>query len=443
MSEKKRRGKKEILILEEHSSVPAAPERFPDRIPAENGKKNNGGKKDRSFRRGVWTGIGGTLAVILVFTLVIPGFLSSSGSSSRVLDFRTAAKINTLSRYIEEHYYKDVKTEDLQDSLYKGLFSDLDEYSEYFTPEEFRQYYSSTITGSFAGIGAVLTQDKKTRKVYVYYVYGNTPAKKAGLKKDDEIVKADGYTAADTSLDQFVTRLRGKKGSKVRVTVYRKSTGKTFTKEIVRDTIETPTISGRMYDKTTAYLYISSFTDKTGKQFEEKIRKLQAKGMKKLVIDLRNNGGGSVDASVKCLDRILPKGLCVYTLDKNGKKTVYNSTDKETLRIPIVILVNGNTASASEIFTGAMKDRKAATVIGTKTYGKGIVQTVQGLQDGSGVKLTTMRYYTPNGVCIQGKGIQPDITLKYKFTGSEKDAYSLKYDNQFQRALKVLQKNGS
>lgn len=422
-------------------SVPASPVSVRDKGTGNSGKK----KRDKSFQRGVWTGIGGTLAVILVFAFVIPGFLSSSGtfsghSSSRVLDSATAEKINTLSQYIEDHYYKDVKTEDLQESLYKGLFSDLDEYSEYFTPKEFKQYYSNTISGSFAGIGAVLTQDEKSKRVYVYYVYRNTPAKKAGLQKGDEIVKADGYTAADTTLDKFVTRLHGKKGTKVNVTVYRKTTDKTFTKSITRDNIETPTVSGRMYDKTTAYVYISSFTDNTGKQFDRQIDRLKEKGMKKLVIDLRNNGGGSVEASVKCLDRILPKGLCVYTKDKNGKKTVYNSTDKETLDIPIAILVNENTASASEIFTGAMKDRKAAVIVGTKTYGKGIVQTVQELRDGSGVKLTTMRYYTPNGVCIQGKGIKPDVTLKYKFTGSKKDSYSLRYDNQFQKAVEILKR---
>lgn len=205
------------------------------------------------------------------------------------------------------------------------------------------------------------------------------------------------------------------------------------------DCVSTLEASENALSSQTGYIQVTEFTDHTAEQFAEAVKTLQEENMTSLIIDVRSNPGGMLTAVCDMLDQILPEGLMVYTEDRNGNREEYRSTDDEVLDLPIAVLVNGSSASASEIFAGAIQDRGAGTLIGTTTYGKGVVQSIMQLKDGSAFKITTMKYFTPNGVCIQGIGIDPDVEIEYEFTGPEDAEYSVEYDNQIQKALEVLQ----
>ena len=394
-------------------------------------------KKNRRFLKGFLAGI----IVTAVVTVAVPGIVSTvAGSGGNVLNRATISKINVLSNFIQSSYYEDVDTDSLQEGMYQGLFDNLDQYSRYYTAEEYKELYETTLSGSYCGIGASLQQDEKTKAISIIHVYEGSPAEKAGLKKDDVIVKADKYEAADMELTEFIKHIRGDEGSKVHLKIYRASAEDYLEMDVTREKLDLPTVSNDMLEGKTGYIRVTEFTDKTPAQFESALSDLQKKGMKALVVDLRSNPGGLLTSVCEMLDDILPKGLLVYTQDRNGKKETYNSTDEKHLDVPLAVLVNEESASASEIFAGAIKDRKAGTLIGTTTYGKGVVQTIRTMRDGSAFKLTTNRYYTPGGTCIQGVGITPDIKLEYKFEGKKNEAYSYDKDNQIQKALQVLKK---
>ena len=326
--------------------------------------------------------------------------------------------------------------ETLQNGAYHGIFDSLeDPYSQYFTPEEYAEY-SSVVNGNFGGIGAGLQKDADTGEVVVTKIYKDSPAEKGGIKEGDIIVSADGHKGVNYSLEDYVSKyLRGDEGTEVNLVISRE--GEEIEVTLVRDIIEVETVAYKMLDDNIGYISISQFTGSTDKEFEKAFEELESQGMTAVIYDLRNNGGGIVDTATNILDYLLPKGTVMYTMDKAGNRRDYNSgaSHKE---IPTVVLVNGNTASSAEIFTGAIRDFEYGTIIGTQTYGKGIVQTSFKLQDDSAVKLTTHKYYTPNGECIHGQGITPDIVLEYEFLGGEDDEYAVEFDNQLQKALEVL-----
>lgn len=396
-------------------------------------------KKKHRFLKGFLSGIIVSALITVVLPGVVGGIAGKTGNG-RVLNQATLNKLTTLSRYIQSSYYEDVDTSSLQEGLYQGLFDNLDQYSRYYTAEEYKELYETSLSGSYCGIGASLQQDEKTKSVSIVHVYDGSPAKKAGLKKDDIIVKADKYEAADMDLNEFIKHIRGDEGSKVHLKVYRPELEDYLEVDVTRKKLDLPTVSHEMLEQKIGYIDVTEFTDKTAGQFESALSDLQKKGMKALIVDLRANPGGLVTSVCQMLDDILPKGLLVYTQDRNGKKQTYNSTDEKSLDVPLAVLVDSQSASASEIFAGAIQDRKAGTIIGTTTFGKGVVQTIRTMQDGSAFKLTTNRYYTPGGTCIQGIGITPDVKLEYEFLGKDGEAYSYEKDNQIQKALQVLKK---
>jgi len=346
------------------------------------------------------------------------------------------AKLSSLIQLIKDYYYIDVDDETLQNGLYEGLFESLDDpYSEYYTEDEYDELMS-TLSGNYAGIGALLQKNIETGEVNITKVYSDTPAEKAGLQAGDSIVSADEYLAVDMDLDEFVQHIRGEEGTSVALVISRDGEEMTITCE--RETIATPTVESKMLENNIGYIAVSQFTESTYDDFVEAYEDLESQGMTAVVFDMRNNGGGLVDSVVKILDYLLPEGTVVYTMDRNDYKVEYSSDADNYKDIPMAVLVNGNTASAAEIFTGAIRDFEYGTIIGTQTYGKGIVQSTIDLGDGTAVKITTSRYYTPSGECIHGKGITPDIVLEYEFLGGENEAYSIEYDNQLQKALEVL-----
>ena len=200
-----------------------------------------------------------------------------------------------------------------------------------------------------------------------------------------------------------------------------------------------PVVSSEMLENNTGYIAVTEFTEAGVDQFRSALTDLENQGMESLIVDLRDNPGGVLDSVCDMLDMILPEGLIVYTEDREGNRQEYYSTDNESMDIPLVVLVNENSASASEIFAGAIQDRDAGTILGTTTYGKGVVQSIRGLEDGSAFKLTTHRYFTPGGTCIQDIGITPDVELEYQFLGGADDTYTHSLDNQIQAALELLQ----
>lgn len=411
------------------------------------------GKKKRKkpgFAAGVVVGIAAA-AVILVggtfgickagnYQMVIGSKGASKVKNTKLLDRDTVDKVDELTNYMDLYYYEDYDVQDVQDGLLEGVVSGLgDKYSAYYTAEEYKEQQLST-SGTYYGIGAALAQDKDTMQVTITKIYEGTPSEEAGLKKDDVIVSADGTDATSMELTDFVKLIRGEEGTTVHLEIYRPSTEETLEFDVERKNVELPSVSSQMLENNIGYIQISEFQSKTAEQFESALSSLKDQGAQSLIVDVRGNGGGLVDSVVAILDDILPEGTVVYTEDKYGNRQDYTSSGDTYLDMPIAVLVDQNSASASEIFAGAIKDYNYGTLIGTKTFGKGIVQTVFSLPEGDAIKITTAKYFTPDGNYIHGVGIEPDIELEYQFMGGENDEYSVDLDNQIQKAIEVLSK---
>lgn len=357
--------------------------------------------------------------------------------NSPILDDETTAKLNEIYEWMKIYYYEDFDKSDIQNALYDGLIGGLDDpYSVYYTQEEYKDLMVST-SGTYYGIGAGLKQDKETMQVTITKVYRGTPAEEAGLKNGDVIISVGDIEATSMEVSALVQNIRGEEGTKVHMVIYRESTKETLEFDVERRNVELPSIEGEMLEGGIGYIQVTEFQSKTDEQFAAMVEQLQQQGMKGLIIDLRANPGGLLTSVVNMLDYVLPEGLLTYVEDKYGNRQEYRS-DEKCIDMPIVVLIDENSASASEIFAGAMKDYKYATLVGKNTFGKGIVQNIIPLSDGDAIKLTTARYYTPNGSYIHGVGIVPDVEVDYTYTGPEKEDYDKQYDGQFLKGLEVL-----
>ena len=409
-------------------------------------------KKKGSTLKGVAIGVAATLAVGLLGVNAACYFTNSqiiitnrgnagtvsAVSGNSVLNADTVTKINELTAYMDLYYYDEINDTALQDGLYEGLLEGLDDkYSVYYNAEDYEALQVST-TGQYYGIGAGLSQDLDTMVVTVNKVYEGTPSEEAGLLKDDVIISVEDTDAASMEVSELVKIIRGEEGTTVHLEVYRPSADEYLSFDVERADITLPSVSYEMFESQIGYVYINSFETETAKQFEEAVAALKQQGMQALIIDVRYNPGGMVASVVQILDDILPEGTVVYTEDKNGNRQDYTSGGDSFLDSPMAVLINGDSASASEILAGAIKDFGYGTLIGTKTFGKGIVQTIFPLKDGDAVKLTTAKYFTPNGNYIHGVGIEPDIELEYEYLDKDGTAYEEKYDNQIQKAIEVL-----
>lgn len=335
-------------------------------------------------------------------------------------------KLEELSSYIKEKYYIPVNENDLTEGMYKGLFWGLnDPYSSYLTKKEYEEIMIST-TGEYQGIGVTIAPDDRGY-INVVSPIDDTPAERAGVKSGDKIIGVAGENYDAASIDAAVAAMRGKPGTPVKVTVLRG--GETMDFEITRANIVMQTVKSEILSGNIGYIRISSFEEKTADDFKSQLRDLELKGVKGLVIDLRDNGGGLVEVSVDIADMLLEEGVVTYTEDQKGDKLYYKSKPGATV-LPYTILVNGGTASASEIVTAAVKDHKAGKIIGTTTYGKGIIQSIEELPNGDAIKLTVMQYFSPDGNIIHKVGIKPDIIVEIL-----KDDQT---DVQLQKAIEVL-----
>lgn len=322
------------------------------------------------------------------------------------------SKMELLEYLVDQYYMSDISVEDMRTGAYKGLLEGLgDPYTCYYTPEEYQDLMEST-TGTYYGIGAVVQQNTKTMYITIVKPYVDGPAYKAGMLPGDIIYMVDGVDVTGMEIDKVVSMMKGPEGTVVQVTVVRDGVADPVELTITRAKIEIETIEFEMLDSYIGKITISSFDEHTPAQFKDGIEKLKAQGMKGLIIDLRDNGGGLLSSVVEMLDYLLADGLIVYTEDKYGNREELFGSDGRSLEMPMAVLINGNSASASEIFAAAMQDYSAATIVGTTSFGKGIVQSIIPLNDGSAVKITISRYFTPRGVCIHGIGVVPDKVVE-------------------------------
>lgn len=405
------------------------------------------------FISGFLSGLAGALFIftiaMTVYVTKVEGNNSSQGTNSagQVTAADTSVstsdilkKVDKLETLIKQYYLNDVTQQDFADGIYKGLLASLnDPYSCYYTKDEYKALMESS-SGVYCGIGASVSQNAKTGIISIVKPFVDSPAYKAGILPGDVLYKVDGEEVTGEDLTQVVSKIKGKEGTTVKLVIYRE--GKTDPMEftITRGTVEVPTVEYEMLDNKIGYIAVSEFDEVTADQFIDAVNTLDKKGQKGLIIDLRNNPGGLLDTVVKMLDRMLPKGLIVYTEDKYGNREEQNSTAKEEFDKPLAVLINGNSASASEIFAGAIQDYKKGTLVGTTSFGKGIVQSIIPLTDGTAIKVTVSKYYTPKGRNIHGTGIEPDVTVELSDKLKQKVVIDKDEDNQLQAAIKVIKK---
>ena len=391
---------------------------------------------NNQFKKGIAVGVAVTLVVTGTGFAGYQKIMFPKGSA--LSDTKTVQKLNYLESLINEEYLEEKEEDSLREGLYAGLMSGLnDPYSTYYTAEQYKELNTSN-EGSYVGIGAVLQKDKDGGAKIVQLYEGGS-GEQAGLKKGDVLKAIDGEDVTEKETSDIASMIRESDKDSVTLTIQRDEETKEIKVEI-RD-VEIQTVSHEMLDDETGYIRISEFSEVTSNQYKKAFEDLQDKGMKKLVVDLRDNPGGLLTAVCDVLRQILPEGLIVYTEDKNGKKEEEKCDGKSELAMPLAVLVNGGSASASEIFAGAVKDYGIGTIVGTTTYGKGVVQTIQPLSDGSAVKITIAKYFTPKGNDINKKGIAPDVEAELSEDSTDWTELTHEEDTQLQAALKEIRQN--
>lgn len=327
-----------------------------------------------------------------------------------------------------------------EDWIYSGyIYSFGDPYSTYYNKEEYSSLAEEN-SGEYCGIGVQVSQNVYTGIINVVKVFKDSPAEEAGMLPDDILYKVEDIDASGEELGLLVSEhIKGEEGTSVHLTVYRKSTDEYIEMDVKRRMVENPTVEFEMLGNKTGYISVSSFEEVTAEQFKKAVDSLEGDGMKGLIIDLRNNGGGIVESAKQMCDYLLPDGKDIVTFKGKGvPERTLRTEDGHEVDVPIVLLVNGESASASEVLTGALKDNGWASIIGEKTFGKGIAQGIFDLPDGSGLKLTTSYYYTPSGECIHEKGIEPDAEVVLKKELRNRIQIPKDEDNQLQAALGVF-----
>lgn len=389
--------------------------------------------KHKEYAAGVLTGV-------LVVALAAGGvkFVQQRQYNGVLSDSSHVQKIEYLEKMIDQEYLGEVDNAEMAEGIYAGLVYGLgDVYSRYYTADEYAQETAST-DGAYAGIG-VSIQKNKNGGVQIAECYEGGPGADAGLQTGDVITAINDTDVTDMELSDVVSLIRENKDNTIVLTVFRENEEKSREISVDVTDVELPSVFGEMLDKKTGYIQITQFTGVTLQQYKDMFAELKDKGMERLVIDLRDNPGGLLTSVCDILREILPEGLIVYTEDKYGNREEENCDGKHQLDMPLAVLVNENSASASEIFAGAVQDHEVGTIVGTTTYGKGVVQELRQLSDGSAVKLTVSNYYTPNGNSINKVGIKPDVEVKLASELLNKDEITHEEDNQLQKALDVIE----
>lgn len=362
-------------------------------------------------------------AVVTSIIVIAKGSLDTKHAFFEPLPMTISEKATVIAAMLEENYIGDFEKTDLADEMYESMAEAMgDPYTVYLTEKQMQAFIQDT-GGTISGIGIVITQDENGN-CFIKEVLENSPAEEAGIKAGDIIRAIDGKDVTGMSVIDISALTKGAKGTKIKITVERNGADMDF--EVERSNIDLQYVKSDV-DGDIGYIKITEFTKLTANQFEDALKELKSKNIKGLIIDVRDNPGGMIDSVTQIADDLLPEGIITYTVDKNGNKKDFVSAEGE-LDMPIAVLVNGSSASASELFAGALQDYGKGVIVGTQTFGKGIVQGLYSLGDGSGIKITIQKYYTPNGVCIHGVGITPDYVVE----NNDSD------DAQYEKALEIL-----
>lgn len=376
---------------------------------------------------------------ILTTVLMYNKFATTLGKKYNVTDtnVKMMAKINTVKRILERDYLGNMEEQKLIEGAVKGYVNGIgDEYTEYFTKDEMDDFKQET-EGNYVGIGIYMTKNTRDNTIVIIAPIKGSPAESAGIKTGDIIKKVDGVEYTGDDYEKISSYIKGKNGTKVNLEVERE--GETLNFEIERRKIELYPIESEVLENNIGYISLSSFDENCSKKFKDNYDKLVEKNIKSLIIDVRNNGGGIVGEALKIADYALDKDKkIITTVDKKGKETEEKSKKEKIINIPIIVLVNENTASASEILAVALKENEVAKVVGTRTYGKGVIQELLTLPDGSGLKITIEEYYTPNHNKLNKEGVTPDEEVK--LPEKIKNIYNIekKDDTQLQKAIEML-----
>lgn len=367
------------------------------------------GKRRKTWLEGFITGIL-TMIVGVGGVLFFCYGVNPFSRAERVLDADVVMKMNHIEKLIDEKYLEEPDKEFMQEGIYAGMVASLrDPYSVYISAEEYKSYLESTM-GTYKGIGVLMKMDPEDGKIVVDSCYPDSPGERAGLLSGDILLELDGRSLEGEDIHEVAKEIRSREEGDVVFTVLR---GEEILEiSVTPEEIVVPTLQHEMLDGNIGYMGIAEFTDGTPSQFQEAYEELRGQNMEGLIIDLRGNPGGLLQSVCDTLEQILPEGMIVYTMDKHGNKDEHTCKGETPIDIPLVLLVDENSASASEIFAGAVKDHKVGTIVGETTFGKGIVQNSYQMYDGSAVKLTISKYYTPSGNNIHGKGIAPDVEVQ-------------------------------
>lgn len=389
------------------------------------------------FRKGFILGIVCTL-IIGGGGLKIYDLVQSNERNQGAVTDSFVQKAKYIEETVKESYTGDIDDDQMEEYMYKGMMASLgDPYSAYYTSEEYEELTTET-TGSYEGIGVVMQQDVNTGEVKVVRCYEGAPGEKAGLLPEDVLVEVNGESVSGMELSEVVDKVKNSQDQVAHLTIAREGESEYLEIDVHLEEVNIPVVQSEMLEDNIGYIALYEFTEQTEPQYMEAFEALKDQGMERLIIDVRNNPGGLLTSVCDILEDILPEGLIVYTEDKNGEREEYTCDGENELDIPLAVLVNGNSASASEIFAGAIQDYSKGTIVGTTTFGKGIVQSLIPFNDGSAIKTTTAKYYTPSGKCIHGTGIQPDVEVELSEGLEQETSISHEEDNQLQKAIEVV-----
>jgi carboxyl-terminal processing protease len=388
------------------------------------------------------------IIIVIITTSLITAFSTYQYLRNNVLAIRKGNNTSfegleyTLSQFrteLENKYIGEINDEELIDGALKGYVNALgDPYTTYYTKEEMKEIMEET-NGNFVGIGIYMTENIKENVIMVIKPIENSPAEKAGILPGDIITKINDVEYTGDKLEEASNKIRGEEGTKVKLEIYRNGETKEF--EITRKKVVISHITTKVLEDNIGYIAISDFDGDCANEFKTKYKELEKKGITKLIIDIRNNGGGIVDKSLEIANTMIEKGsTLLITKDKKNNEDITKATENPIINMPVVVLTNEYSASASEILAGALKDNNKATLVGTKTYGKGIIQELNKLSDGSGLKVTVSEYYTPNHTAINKIGITPDVEVELSDEAKKQLNLEEKDDNQLQKAIEILKK---
>ncbi len=390
-------------------------------------------KKKSRFGIGLVIGILIALAAVLLFATV-GFFLFMRGPFAGSTELSYQEKLKLVQTYLDTYFLGELNEQEIEDGMVAGYLSGTgDKYAKYYSKKEFDQLMEE-VAGSYGGIGVGIIETTDG-KIEVYKVYEGSPAEDAGIQVQDFIVEADGVRDFK-DLDELVSIVRGESGTTVNIVVERDGTEIPMTLE--RRKIDIDTVESKMLDNNIGYIQLTEFESISVSQFNEALEDLERQGMTSLILDLRDNPGGDYDTVISLADRILPEGRITTVVNNQGEEKVEVSDDEHKIGIPMVLLVNENSASASELLSAAIKDFGTATIVGKTTYGKGIVQSIFRLPDGSGMKFTTEEYLSPNGNKINGIGVSPDVEIEIPESAYEDGIVEADEDTQLQKAIEIL-----